>query len=149
MIIDINQNEKDNLIKLLKSCEEKWADNLLKKLNKSKIKTCSAKAKGREFQKIIAQDLADKFNLKIEKDTGDIEVRQMSQSGVDVILRNEGLRKFPFSIECKNTKKFLTSFIEQAKSNQKEGTDWLLIWKGYKKEAIAILDWKVFLEKIK
>ncbi len=149
MIIDINQNEKDNLIKLLKSCEEKWADNLLKKLNKSKIKTCSAKAKGREFQKIIAQDLADKFNLKIEKDVGDIEIRPMGQAGVDIILRGEGLKKFPFSVECKNTKKFLVSFIEQAKSNVKKDTDWLLVWKGFKEKSIVILDWKVFLEKIK
>lgn len=148
MIFDISKEDLNNLIKLLQNIEERWAVNLLKKFTKQKIKTSSCKAKGREFQKMIAQDLADKFNLKIEKDTGDIEVRQMGQSGVDIILRNEGLRKFPFSIECKNTKNFLTSFIEQAKSNQKEGTDWLLVWKGFKKEPIVILEWEVFLKKI-
>jgi len=146
MMIDLNNSEKENLNNLLKDIKEKWAISLLKKINKSKIKTFSVKAKGREFQKQIALDISAKFDLIFEKDTGDIEVRQMGQAGVDVILRNEGLKKIPFSIECKNTKRFSTSFITQARNNQKEGTNWLLVWKGYKEKPIAMLEWDVFLD---
>ena len=52
----------------------------------------------------------------------------MGQSVVDITLRDEALQKFPFSIECKSTESInLRDFIQQAKSNQKEGTDWMVV----------------------
>ena len=72
----------------------------------------------------------------------------MGQSGVDVILRGEAKRLFPFSIECKSAEQFsLNAAREQAQANQAKETDWMIV---HKRKAwsspIVILDWNVFIE---
>jgi len=110
------------------------------------MKTSSRKAKGRKLQKYICSRIADIFDLNYdqEDDNCAIHSREMGQSGTDVVLRGDLNKKFPFSVECKNTEKLnLYEAIGQAKSNQKNKF-WLLVHKKNHKEPIAIMDWKTF-----
>jgi hypothetical protein len=73
----------------------------------------------------------------------------MGQSGCDVRLIGKALEYFPYSIECKNSEKFsISSWIKQAKENQKEGTDWLLVCKKNHMKPVVILDAEVFFDII-
>ncbi|MFA5398089.1 MAG: hypothetical protein WC346_18900 [Methanogenium sp.] len=93
------------------------------------MKTRSCKAKGRKLQQWTASKVAEVTGLKVEKD-GEIESRIMGASGVDVILRGEARRLFPWSIENKNQEALnIWTAISQAKSNQMSNTEWLLICK--------------------
>jgi hypothetical protein len=66
------------------------------------MKPQSAKAKGRKLQQWIAQRITEIFKLE----EGDVESRPMGSGGVDLMMSPAARRKFPFSIESKNTKKF-------------------------------------------
>ena len=67
----------------------------------AKIKTSSAKAKGRRLQQEIAQMISKLVCIPVEKD-GEIESRGMGQTGRDVILRGRAKELFSFhGIECK------------------------------------------------
>jgi len=75
----------------------------------------------------------------------------MGQRGPDVILSVKARKLFPFTVECKNQKRWsLLEWIEQAKANCYPDTDWLLVMKrsGRKKEErteeVVVLDAKVF-----
>lgn len=130
------------LYKILEKSNDKLANKIIKKLNRKKIKIRSCKNKGLNFQKKIAADIADMIGINYEKD-GEIDVRCMGQSGTDIILRGNAIKLFPFSIECKNAKRFAMAFIEQAIANKKENTDWMLVWK-YNNNIYTIIDWEVF-----
>jgi hypothetical protein len=113
------------------------------------MKTSSAKAKGRELQKWIAEKISEITGIKAGKDEM-IESRGMGQSGVDVVLRGEAAKLFPFSIEAKRVEKLSVSqWIEQAKSNVKEGTDWLLIFRRSREKACVVMDAEVFFKIFK
>lgn len=74
----------------------------------------------------------------------------MGQSGVDIRLDKEALKKFPFSVECKRQENWAVSgWIEQAKQNQIKNTDWLLICKRSRKPAVIIMDAERFFELLK
>jgi hypothetical protein len=83
----------------------------------------SGKAKGREFQKRVAEAIAKKFGLTIEamspksvgkvvngaryvpEGDGDLRVRQMGQAGFDIVCLTEKARRFfPYNVECKSRK---------------------------------------------
>jgi hypothetical protein len=69
---------------------------------KKTISVAARKAKGRRLQKQIAECISEIIDTPVEKD-GELEPRPMGQSGRDVILRGEALKKFIFhGIECKN-----------------------------------------------
>ncbi len=70
----------------------------------------------------------------------------MGQSGVDIILRDEALQKFPFSIECKSTESLnLREFVQQAKNNQKDGTDWMVVVRTKSiSDVVVIMSWGSF-----
>lgn len=96
---------------------------------KTRIKPSSAKAKGRDLQNWVCQKISELIGLPWGKDEH-IAPREMGQSGTDVRLIGEAKSLFPFSVECKNQKAWnMKQFIEQARSNCLEGTDWLLICK--------------------
>jgi len=113
------------------------------------MKTSSCKAKGRRLQKIVAESVSTLLNIPCGKDEL-IQSREMGQSGVDVKLIGEALKRFPFSIECKNQEKWnIPAWIEQAKENTKEGTDWLLfVTKNYY-DPVVILDMNIFFKIVK
>lgn len=77
----------------------------------------------------------------------------MGQKGVDVRLESQVRQSFPFSVECKWQESWsIHEWIKQAKENQAEGTDWLLICRRSRHQPIVVMDGDAFfrlLEKIK
>lgn len=108
----------------------------------------SVKAKGRGFQKKIAQDIADMIGFK----TGENELVEscpMSQSGVDIRLRGPAQELFPFSVECKRQESMsIPKWVEQSKSNLIENTDWLLICKQSNRDPIVVMDYDRFMSMV-
>lgn len=116
---------------------------------KKRIKTSSAKAKGRYLQKWVCNKISDLLGIPWGKDEL-IASREMGQSGTDVRLVGYAQEKFPFSVECKYQETWsVPSWIAQAKENQKEGTDWLLIMRKNHKEPVVVMDGERFFEILK
>ena len=113
------------------------------------MKTASGKAKGRRLQQWVAQQISKLTGLKSGKDS-DIVSREMGQSGTDVRLSEKAKILFPFSVECKNVEKLnVWKTIKQARDNQIENTDWLVIAKRNHERPIAIMDAERFFEILK
>lgn len=126
------------------------SSKIIRKLinSEKRIKISSAKSKGRNLQKWICTRLAFLLNIKYDQQDDNclIHSREMGQKGVDIVLRGEALKRFPFSIECKSSEKldFLPT-IEQAERNKKKDTDWLIVYKRKAiKEPVVIIYWSVF-----
>ncbi len=112
------------------------------------MKPQSAKAKGRSLQKWACEKIAELTGFEHGKDKP-IESRSMGQSGADVRLEGAVLAKFPFNVECKFQERWsITKWIEQAKANKTDGTNWLLICKQSRKPPVVILDAEVFFRII-
>jgi len=115
----------------------------------ARISVKSAKAKGRRLQNWVAEHISDITGIPWGKDEL-IEGREMSQKGVDVKLYGKAKDMFPYSIECKSQETWsIPDWIKQTKSNQIEGTDWLLFCKRSREKPIVILDAEVFFELYK
>ena len=79
-----------------------------------KVKTQSAKAKGRRFQQWVRDKLIESLNIHPE----DVESRSMGAGGEDLIMARAAREKFPYSIECKNQETLnVWKSYEQAESN--------------------------------
>ena len=113
---------------------------------KKRIKVSSAKAKGRSLQKWTCSKISEVTGIEWGKDCP-IESRPMGQTGVDVRMEKRVLKIFPFSIECKRQETWsVHEWIKQAKDNQLEKTDWLLIVRKSGEKPIVILDGEVFFK---
>ena len=66
-----------------------------------RMKTQSAKAKGRRLQQWIRDQLIEKLEVHPE----DVESRSMGAGGEDLIMARAAREKFPYSVECKNQEK--------------------------------------------
>lgn len=118
-------------------------------MKKKQIKTSSAKAKGRSLQQWTCQQISDLLGIPWGKDEL-IASREMGQNGTDVRLVGEAQERFPFSVECKNQERWdVLAWIKQAQSNQKEGTNWLLICKKNQTKPVVIMDAMKFFELLK
>ena len=135
-------------------CEEKYAKKIISKLERAekKIKTSSAKGKGRGLQYWVCDRIAKMFGIEFiqSDDNCLIHSREMGQNGTDVILRGEIAKKFPFDIECKSCESLsIPEWVRQARANKKENRDWLLVFKkqtiGH--EPLVVMEWETF-EKI-
>jgi len=112
----------------------------------SKIKTSSAKQKGRSLQQWTCQKISDLLGIPWGKDEM-IASREASQSGTDVRLVGEVKERFPFSVECKWQETWnVIQWIKQAEDNRQEGTDWLLVMKKNRVRPVVTLDAEVFFE---
>jgi len=110
------------------------------------IKTQSAKAKGRKLQQWVCEKISELTGIPWGKDEM-IASREASQSGTDVRLIGKAKRKFPFSVECKWQERWdVPAWIEQAKANQVEGTDWLLVIKKRRKKPVIVMDAERFFD---
>ena len=79
-----------------------------------KMKTQSAKAKGRRFQQWVRDQLIEKLDVHPE----DVESRSMGAGGEDLIMARAAREKFPYSIECKNQESLnIWKSYEQAQQN--------------------------------
>lgn len=108
------------------------------------ITIAARKAKGRKLQNWVAEKISKLLRIPWGKDK-DIQGREMGQSGVDVKLYDYLLDKFSFSIECKWQETWsIPAWIRQAKENQLEGTDWLLVCKKNREDPVVVLDARLF-----
>lgn len=93
------------------------------------MKTQSAKAKGRNLQKFLAQWVTRHFKLQ----EGDVESRSMGAGGVDLMLSPAAREVFPVSIESKNTRKRPgPAALKQASENAYSGTVPAVAWKPHR-----------------
>lgn len=148
--IQLNTEEMDDVMVALKIYNDEPAEKLIAKLEKAqkRITISSAKAKGRNLQYWVCEKISKLLNIPYKQgdDQCDIQSRPMGQHGIDVILRGEALRRFPFSIECKASEGLnLVETVEQVKANLTSGTDWLII---HNRKAIpdtlVIMSWDTF-----
>lgn len=114
-----------------------------------RIKVSSAKGKGRNLQMWVCEQISKLLNIPFVQsdDSSLIASRPMGQHGLDCILRGEALKRFPYSIECKNSEQLdLVGTINQAKANEAKGTHWLIV---HKRKALAkpivIMEWDTFI----
>lgn len=123
---------------------------LVAKLKKSqkRIAIASAKGKARSLQQWVCRRISGITGIPYNQqdDQCKIHSREMGQSGVDIILRDEAIELFPFSIECKNSESFsLNQFMSQAISNQADGTDWMIVYRAKRlTEPVVIIGWDAF-----
>jgi hypothetical protein len=111
-----------------------------------KINVHSAKAKGRRLQQWVCEQISNLLDIQWGTDCL-IASREMGQSGTDVRLIGEALKQFPFSIECKYQETWsVPAFIQQAKENQKEDTDWLLFMKRNREKPVVVMDAEAFFK---
>lgn len=115
-------------------------------MKKKRITVQSAKAKGRKAQQWVMRKISRLTGIPCGKDEL-IASREMGQSGTDIRLIGKAQKAFPWSVECKWQESWsVPAFIRQAKENQKEGTDWLLVMKRNQHEYIVVLDAEVFFK---
>lgn len=116
---------------------------------KKKIKSRSAKNKGRELQNYVAQKISELLEIPYGQDEL-IESRGMGQNGTDVRLSGEARKLFPFSIECKCGCSFsFPAAIKQAKDNQLPNTDWLVVTRRDREKAVVSVDAETFFKIMK
>jgi hypothetical protein len=113
-----------------------------------RIKTSSAKAKGRDLQQWVCRAIADMIQIPYnqQNDQCEIHSREMGQAGIDIILRGEAIRKFPYSVECKNSEGInVKEALHQAQTNCYPNTSAIVVHKQKGlKEPIVIMEWSVF-----
>ena len=119
---------------------------------KKRISTASAKAKGRELQHWVCQQISDLTGYEWGSSGQDkpIESRPMGQHGWDVRLESKVREVFPFSVECKRQETWsVPAWIEQAKENSTPETDWLLVMRRNRTEPVIVMDAVRFFEILK
>ena len=104
------------------------------------MKTSSAKAKGRNLQKWVVQQLIETLNA----DSEDIESRPMGSQGEDVIMGKQTRQAFPYSIECKNQEKLnVWDAYDQACDNCK-GYEPVVVMKKNRRKPLVVIDAEAF-----
>ena len=99
------------------------------------MKPQSCKAKGRNLQKWVRDQLIEQLNIHPE----DIESRSMGAGGEDLIMARAARQKFPFSVECKNVEKLnVWEAYEQAKVNAGTYEPIVVMKKNHKKPLVVI-----------
>lgn len=145
--VNLTDAERAELIKLLPA-----SSKLRAKLERAgkRIKVQSAKGKGMNFQREICQKIADLIGIPYLRgdDESLIESRSSGVNGTDIILRGEAKKRFPFSIEAKNSESLsLVDAVQQAQANQAEDTMWLVV---HRRKALpmdlVIMAWESFEE---
>jgi hypothetical protein len=122
-------------------------DQSIKK--KKRITVQSAKAKGRRLQQWFCQRISDYLGIPWGPDEL-IASREGCQNGTDVRLIGKALELFPWSVEAKYQETWAVhQWIEQAKTNQIEGTNWLICAKRNRHKPVIIMDVDAFFNLIK
>jgi hypothetical protein len=107
----------------------------------NRMKTQSAKAKGRRLQQWFRDILIEKLDVHPE----DIESRSMGAGGEDLIMARAAREKFPYSIECKNQESVnLWKSYEQAKENSGDYEP-IVVLKRNKSKPLVLVDADYFV----
>lgn len=135
MILNLNKADKLKIISLLQKEPTKENNKLLKRIEKSliPIKPRSAKNKGLEWQKEVAAMIGRVTDIEYIQQSDDCEIhsRESGLNGVDVIVRGNAKKRFPFCVECKNVKSIsLAEFVRQAQANCDDLNNWLVFIKS-------------------
>lgn len=110
------------------------------------MKPQSAKAKGRNLQKTVRDELLARAP-HLEPD--DIRSTSMGASGVDIQLSPAARKVYPFSIECKAQESLnIWAALEQAEQNKGQHIP-LLCFKRNRTEIYVALSLKDFLDVCK
>lgn len=123
---------------------------LVRKLknNMKTIKISSRKSKGRGLQQFVCSEVSELLGIPYDQsdDESLIRSREMGQAGVDVVLRGDAQKRFPFNVECKCTESLsLTEVVQQAEANTKEPYNWLIVHKRKAlSQPVVILNWSTF-----
>ena len=135
---------------------EKECERLIKKFQRAEktITVSSRKGKGRGLQYWVCDKIGKMFGIEFVQadDNCLVQSRPMGQHSVDIILRGELKKKFPFSIECKAQETLnITEWIRQARENELPDTSWMLIFKKRTlgSKPIVCLDFETFLQYYK
>lgn len=116
---------------------------------KKPIGIASRKAKARRCQQWAAKKISDLLNIPWGKDEF-ISSREMGQTGPDIRLVGEARELFPWSVEAKWQETWnVPAAIRQAKENQMNSTDWLLVLKKNHHDYITVLDAEVFFDLLR
>jgi len=108
------------------------------------MKPQSCKAKGRNLQKWVREQLIEQLDIHPE----DIESRSMGAGGEDLIMARAARQRFPFSVECKNVEKLnVWEAYEQAMTNA--GTyEPIVVMKKNHKKPLVVIDAETFIKLI-
>lgn len=103
----------------------------------------SRKAKGRDFQKKVAQQISDVLGIDLDL----IYISPASVNGVDIVAKYDAKEYFPFAVECKKQEHLsLWDAIEQANDNaDTEGLEPLLVFSKNREKTYAALDFEFLL----
>jgi hypothetical protein len=148
--ITLDTKEIEEILNLLVPEVQKntaWGRRLVSALKT--IKVSSRKAKGRSLQQEVCRKLSEATCIEYDpKSDGPIMSRPMGSHGCDIILTGVAKEKIPYSIECKAQENLnLKGSIAQAKTNQVEGTDWLLVYDCKKmEEPVVMMGLEAFLK---
>jgi hypothetical protein len=108
---------------------------------KKRMKTQSAKAKGRKLQQWFTKLLVDVLGL----DEEDMESRPMGSQGEDIIMGKLSRSRFPYSIECKNQEAVnVWKAYAQAEENCK-GYEPLVVIKRNRSKPLVLVDAEHFV----
>jgi len=106
-----------------------------------RMKTQSAKAKGRRLQQWFRDLLIEKLDVHPE----DIESRSMGAGGEDLIMARAARQKFPYSIECKNQESInVWKSYEQAQENSGDYEP-IVVLKRNKSKPLVLVDADYFV----
>jgi len=113
-------------------------------------KTRGAKLqKGQRLQKWVCEKISNLLCIPFGVDE-QIASRESGQPGTDIRLVGEAKKLFLFSVECKNQETWsIPAWIKQAKNNQADGTDWLLIVKKNRFDPIIVMDAENFFKLLR
>ena len=110
-----------------------------------KMKTSSAKQKGRKLQQWMRDLLIQKLGVHPE----DIESRSMGSQGEDLIMARAAREKFPLSIECKNQESVnVWKSYQQAAENSGEYEP-IVVIKRNQSKPLVVIDAEYFVAMFK
>jgi len=129
----------------LYSSAKKIQNKLVK--SQTRIKNASAKGKGREFQFWVCRKISELLGIPYDQQDDDclIHSREMSQQGVDIILRGSARQLFPFDIECKAMSTMdIPDAIKQADENAGDGRIGMVAFRQTNTDPVVIFSWESF-----
>lgn len=135
--------------------ESNAPDNIKAKIKKQSnpIKVRTAKAKGMGLQAEVAELISSLTGVPFLRgdDESLIFPRPSGMNGVDIGLRGEAKKLFPWSVECKNQETMnIVETVKQASANKMDGTEWLIYHRRKAlDEDVVILSWSAFAKLFK
>lgn len=110
------------------------------------MKPSSAKAKGRNLQKVLRDAILGTFTSLSDRD---VRSTSMGVSGVDIQLSRNAVEAFPYSAECKALARIaIYSMYDQSCNNCAAGTTPLLVIKQNHSQPLAVVSLEHFMELV-